>query len=386
MDNPKDMTEGKLVINRNGWGYSELFIETDGDFIVLEKEVIRDEDFLGNCYRLPFYVSAGRLHGGRNYGEIRLTNPYVSLTARVTVVNKTVAARVPGVRRQKKHKIMELMQYYEAFRTKKISASSWMKETGELIEELVHMDERDLAVKLFQAQFLITSGRANEAEWILGQADKELEEHFDATLYCYYLYLNTLISRKGVYIDETAGQVERIFAQNSDNWRIAWLLLYLSEDYTRSASKRWIVLEEQFRQGCTSPVLYIEAWNLLLANPTLLMRLGNFEIQILSYAAKKDLLTVDIINQSVYLAQKQKNYSGRLFFILKACYKVMPTDEILQTICTLLIKGNITAPFSFPWYEKGIEKELRITRLYEYYMMSIPLTGDPPDGTDVFCF
>ena len=137
MDNPKDMTEGKLVINRNGWGYSELFIETDGDFIVLEKEVIRDEDFLGNCYRLPFYVSAGRLHGGRNYGEIRLTNPYVSLTARVTVVNKTVAARVPGVRRQKKHKIMELMQYYEAFRTKKISASSWMKETGELIEELV---------------------------------------------------------------------------------------------------------------------------------------------------------------------------------------------------------------------------------------------------------
>lgn len=376
MDNPKDMTEGKLVINRNGWGYSELFIETDGDFIVLEKEVIRDEDFLGNCYRLPFYVSAGRLHAGRNYGEIRLTNPYVSLTARVTVVNKTVAARVPGVRRQKKHKIMELMQYYEAFRTKKISASSWMKETGELIEELVHMDERDLAVKLFQAQFLITSGRANEAEWILGQADKELEEHFDATLYCYYLYLNTLISRKGVYIDETAGQVERIFAQNSDNWRIAWLLLYLSEDYTRSASKRWIVLEEQFRQGCTSPVLYIEAWNLLLANPTLLMRLGSFEIQILSYAAKKDLLTVDIINQSVYLAQKQKNYSGRLFFILKACYKVMPTDEILQTICTLLIKGNITAPFSFPWYEKGIEKELRITRLYEYYMMSIPLTDD----------
>ncbi len=376
IDNPDDMVENRLVINRNGWGYSELFIEAEGDFLVLEKEIIRDEDFLGNCYRLPFYISEKRLHAGKNYGTIRLYNPYVSLVASIVVINKPVTTKIPGIRRQKKHTIMELMQYYEAFRTKKISASSWLRQTGELVETLIQIDDRDPASKLFQVQLLITEERLYEAEWLLKQADAMLEGKYDPTLYCYYLYLTTLLNRQEIYIDEVANQVERIYAQNSDNWRIAWLLLYLSEDYTKSPSRKWLILEEQFKQGCKSPVLYIEAWNLIAANPTLLMRLDAFELQVLSYAAKRELLISEVIEQIVYLAGKQKYYKERLFIILKSCYKTVPADEVLQAICTLLIKGNITDEFAFPWYEKGIQKELRITRLYEYYMMSLKLRDD----------
>lgn len=376
MDNSDDKLEGRLVINRNGWGYSEFSLEKEGDFIRLEKEKIREEDFLGNSCRLPFYISAEKLHSGRNYGMIRLLNPYVCLTAQITVANKHSKMGKAGVRRQKKHAIMELMQYYEAFRTKKISASSWMKETGELVENLTQIDDEDVSIKLFKAQLLITEERDKEADWLLCQTKEAVEENFVPAIYCYYLYLTTLLNRRETYIDEVAGQVERIFTQNSDNWRIAWLLLYLSEDYMRSPSGKWIVLEEQFRQGCKSPVLYIEAWNLIAANPALLMRLNSFELQILSYAAKKELLTTGVIGQVVYLAQRVKNFSGRLFAILKSCYQLLPEDEVLQTICTLLIKGNRTDGESFLWYEKGIEKELRITRLYEYYMMSLPLEKD----------
>lgn len=374
IENPTDMVESRLVINRNGWGYSQLFIESEGDFLVLEKEVIRDEDFLGNCYRLPFYVSAKKLHRGRNYGTIKIGNPYVSLTAHVMVVNSPVTTKLSSIRRQKKHSTVELMQYYEAYRTRKIGAASWMKETQMLLERLIDMDDRDLAPKLFQVQLLLTQERYNEAQWMLKQA-KELMDagSFNPTLHSYYLYLTTLSDNNAVYIDEVAGQVERIFTQNDHDWRIAWLLLYLSEDYTRSPSRKWLFLEEQCRQGCSSPVIYIEAWNLLMANPTLLMRLGNFELQVLSYAAKKELLTPEVITQVVYLSGKQKSYVDRLFMILRGCYAVVPSDEVLQAVCTLLIKGNRTDPNAFLWYEKGIEKELRITRLYEYYMMSLDL-------------
>lgn len=373
IENPCDVVESRIVINRNGWGYSELNIEKEGDFLALEKEVIRDEDFLGNCYRLPFYVDSKCLHAGRNYGTIRIFNPYVSLTVNVLAVNKPVATKIVQIRRQKKHAVMELMQYYEAFRTKKISAASWMKETELLVNRLLEMDERDVAVRLFQVQLLITQERYNEAQWMLEQADTMMTGDFDPAIYSYYLYLTTLLDRREAYIDEVAEQVERIFTQNSDNWRIAWLLLYLSGDYAKSPSKKWLILEEQFRQGSSSPVLYIEAWNLIVANPTLLMKLDGFEMQILSYAAKRELLTPGVIEQITYLSGKQKLYSGRLFFILKSCYAVVPSEEILQVICTLLIKGNRTDAEAFLWYEKGIEKELRITRLYEYYMMSFPL-------------
>ncbi len=376
IENPEDMEENKLVLNRNGWGYSELFVEKEGDFIVLEKEAVRDEDFLGNCYRLPFYVSKEKLHPGRNYGMIRFYNPYVSLTAEITVINKSDMVKKAATRRQKKHMLMELMQYYEAFRTKKISAASWMKETGELVEGMIQLDEKDISVRLFQAQLLITQERFNEAKWNLDQAAEALGREYEPALYCYYLYLTTLLNRPEEEIEEAASQVERIFAQNSDNWRIAWLLLYLSGEYTRSPSRKWIMLGDQFLQGCRSPLLYIEAWNLVAANPTLLLRLEDFELQILTYASKKELLTAEVIGQTVYLSQRQKNYSGRLLYILKCCYKKVPTDEVLQAICTLLIKGNMTCRTAFAWYEKGVARELRITRLYEYYMMSLPLTYD----------
>lgn len=373
MEDPHGLEKGRIEINRSGWGYSELSVEKDGEFLVLEKDSVREEDFQGNSCKLPFYVAEDKLHAGRNYGSIRLYNPYVSLTARITVIPQSVLVKAPGIRKQKKHKIAELMQYYEAFRIKKISAASWLKRTEELLNELMQTDGRDVSLKLFRAQLLITQEREGEAEWYLKQAEGEVKENFAPAVYCYYLYLTTLLGKPEVDTDEAAAQVERIYTLNSGNWRIAWLLIYISDEYGKSPSRKWLILEEQFRQGCKSPVLYLEAWNLIAANPALLMRLESFELQVLYYAARKEILTPEVIIQIVYLAQKMKTYSARLFAILRACYRVTPGNEVLQTICTLLIKGNITDESAFPWYEMGIKKELRITRLYEHYMMSFGL-------------
>lgn len=374
IDSPKENTEYKVVINRNGWGFSELFVEAEGDFLILEKEIIREEDFLGNCYRLPFYITRERLHAGRNYGVIRLYNAYMALEVTVYVHEARVITRLPGIRAKKKHLTVELMQYYEAFRTRKISASLWMQETEKRLQELMDIDDRDPAYRLMKVQLLITQERFNEASWLLDQVDGMLQGNFVPSLYGYYLYLTTLINREEAYIDEVAGQVERIYTQYSWDWRIAWLLIYLSEDYNKSPSRKWLVLEEQIRKGCKSPVLYIETWNLIAANPTLLNQLEEFEIQVLLYAARKELLTPEVIGQIVYLASRYKTYSDRLFRLLEKCYELQPTDEVLQAVCMLLIKGNKADTRYFPWYERGVERELRITRLYEYYMMACSLT------------
>ena len=374
IENPRENAEYKVVINRNGWGYSQLNVEAEGDFLVLEKSVIRDEDFLGNCCRLPFYLSQKNLHRGKNLGSIRLYNAYSSLQVTVQADVSAYRARIPGLRSRKNHLTVELMQYYEAFRVKKISVSSWMQETEKIVGQLMELDERDLSARLFQVQLLITREQYQEAAYALDQMKDEVEERFRPEVYCYYLYLTTLLNRNEAYVDEVAAQVERIFVQNAENWRIAWLLLYLSGDYERSPSRKWIALEEQCRLGCGSPVIYIEAWNLILSNVMLLTRLEGFELRILTYAAKKDLLNETVANHIVYLASKQKVYSDRVFYLLRKCWQIAPGDETLCAICTLLIKGNRTGAEHFVWYALGIERELRITRLYEYYMMSCELT------------
>ena len=69
-----------------------------------------------------------------------------------------------------------------------------------------------------------------------------------------------------------------------------------------------------------------------------------------------------------------KVYSDRVFYLLKKCYETIPGDETLRAVCTLLIKGNRVGKEHFYWYALGVERELRITRLYEYYMMSCELS------------
>lgn len=374
IESPKEDVEYKIVIDRNGWGYSELMIEAEGDFLIIEKDRIRDEDFLGNCYRLPFYIAEEKLHGGKNFGTVRLYNAYADLKVSILVYTPSARSRIPAARMRKKHIVVELMQYYEAFRTKKISASRWMQETEKIIGKLVEADDKDISSKLMQVQLLITQERYNEAGWMLDQAKGYIERHFDPVLYCYYLYLTTLLGREEEYIDDIAEQVERIYAQNSENWRIAWLLLYLSEEYSKSPSKKWMVLEEHFKLGCTSPVLYIEAFNLITGSPSLLMKLEQFELQVLTYAMKNDLIHKDMVEQIIYLSLKQKQFSKGIYNILEKCYEISPSDEVLRAVCTLLIKGNMTGKEYFKWYALGIERELRITRLYEYYMMSCELS------------
>lgn len=380
IEDPLEMTRYTLVINRNGWGYTHLQIKTEGEFLRVEEDTVTDSSFLGNIYRLYYYVDHEKLHGGNNYGAILLEQEHNTIRIPVTIVQHTTARRILGLHKEKMRLTVSLMEYYQAFRMKKISTKTWMAETHKLLNRMSELDDRDIALKLFRGQILLTEERYNEAKWLIEKQEEQVlaMQEECPQLWCYYLYLTTLYSKDDSYVDDVAAVVEETYSRNRGNWRIAWLLLYLSDEYVKSPSRKWLLLEELFRYHCNSPVIYIEAWHILCMNPAMLMKLGSFELQILWYAVKNDLMRDEIVLQIVYLAQKQKNYSDNLFRILKGCYERRPQNDILHAICTLLIKGNCQGEEYFPWYRAGVEQNLRITRLYEYYMMSISLSYDGP--------
>lgn len=376
LDDPEGIALSYLSISKNGWGYVNLMVETDGDFLYTEKEKLSDDDFLGNNCKLPVYIDSSLLHEGKNLGRVILYNAHDKICVPVTVY-KGMSARRSRYSVEKKRLVVQLMEYYQAFRMKKIGTATWLKETGRLVDRMAAMDENDFACKLFQAHLLITQERENEAGWLLDQIQDMLEpvceEH--SVLWAYCLYLTTLISREDDYVDRITDYVEKIFKKNREQWRIAWLLLYLSPEYSKSATKKMLFLEEQYEKGCASPVLYIEALSLLHANPSLLMKLGDFEKQMLLYGAKKEWLGSEIIDQAMYLLGKNREYSLVSYKLLSACYAISPTDSVLTEMCAMLIRGGKVGNEFFPWYEKGVERNLRITRLYEHYMMSVDINS-----------
>lgn len=373
LEDPYGVAEYELGIVRNGWGYTCLNVACEGDFLFTEKQVITEDDFLGNHYRLPVFIDSEACHKGKNYGTLTLYNSHITIhiTVMVRVGERMHAGRVEATRKQA---LCKMMGYYREYRLKKINTTEWLKQTSCLVERLVALDEKDVAARLFQAQLLITEERYNEAGWILDHAIELLEQMDEnAELYAYYLYLNTLIHSDENYVKQVGRDIEELYKRNRNSWRIAWLLPYISEEYSRSATKRWMLLERQFEYGCSSQAIYLEALNLLTNNPALLRKLGGFELQVLVFGVKYSKLNPNLVEQILYLAGKLKGYSPILHKILEKLYEENEDIRVLQELCTQFIKGGKTGTKYAKWYRLGIEAQLRVTKLYEYYCMSLDL-------------
>ncbi len=367
------VVERELTIIRNGWGFTQLYIECRGGFLFTEKEVLTDDDFLGNRCRLPVFIDRALCGKGRRYGEICLFNCYVTLTIPVTVQGRGRGEAGRQELNQKKA-TARLTELYLAFRMKKISTAAWLKESRELVDRMVARDENDIAARLFQAQMLITEERYNEAGWILDHAAGLLEKAGEeGALTAYYLYLTTLIHQEDKYVSRVTEEVEHIYRRDDSDWRVAWLLLYLSQEYHKSVTGKWIFLEKQYGNGCNSPILYLEAVAMFNNNPALLRKLGAFELQVLWYGAGQELLKPEVVEQLLYLTGKVRDFSAILYRILVKLYRKGGDVRVLQEICTLLIKGGMAGTPYFEWYKAGVDAKLRITNLYEYYMMSLDL-------------
>lgn len=445
--------EYELRITRSGWGYTMLQAEADGDFLVLEKTRLTEEDFPGNSCRFSFYIQEDSLHGGYNYGRIRFYDAYTDLQIPVTIHR--------GIRKKKqqeKHReihrlVFQLMQLYCEFRGRQISSGAWLTESERILDRMLALDPGDLRTRLMKVQLLLTQDCGREAGWQLEHIRKVMEEEdCGPELWSYYLYLSVLVreqvpsreemqythqrysrhpedglERKQIhskeagrgifhagsadsgwgfsgeeqsagygdlteqtyyldeeeeddteaddtaaYADAVARKLEELYQANRGNWRIAWLLMHLSEDYSRQGVRRWGLLEEQFCYGCSSPVIYVEAWHLLEMEPSLLFQLSAFGLEVMYYAVRKGLVTAKSVVQIRYQIQKLKRYEKKAFEILKACYELYPDSETLHVICGLLIKGGRVEQEVFGWYQMAVEQDLRITGLYEYYMLSLP--------------
>lgn len=364
----------ELLITKTCWGPVKLKVEVDGSFLNVEKSWLADDDFLGNQCRMPVFMDESRMHEGRNFGKVTLIHTHGRIEVPVIVDRRALSPKMKDRRsRELKKYNLRMVKLYQELRMKRMDMKTWRASAKECVEHMAHLSEKSMVPKLFMAQLLMTEDKTEEAGWILDRAERFMEEA-EPAVYCYYLYLTTLYDREESHVRQVTRQVEQLFAQNPREWRIAWLLLFLSRELNRSAAKKWSFLEEQFRAGCTSPVLYLEALQLLNANPTLLLKLDSIAKQILMYGAKNRILNADLTGHMIYLINREKYYDPILFKLLKLSWDKQQDTETLQAICTLLVKGGKTGEKCYPWYLKGVEAKLRITRLYEHYMMSVDLT------------
>ena len=108
------------------------------------------------------------------------------------------------------------------------------------------------------------------------------------------------------------------------------------------------------------------------AHPDLFVRLGDFEIQTLYLGVQKGIVSRVTALKAAGLALGLKHYRKLVERLFTKLYQTYEEQEILEAVCSLLIKGDCKEKDAFAWYEKALEQGVNLTRLYEYFLYSLP--------------
>lgn len=368
----KEPQSGCFTITKDNWGYTEIRLRTDCEFIKLSKLVLTHDDFIGKTYLYEYIIDASAMHAGRNFGRIYIDGVYQSFTIDITAGVRDDDGSISDIAVTKdiKECMVGIMELYTSFRLKRIVTGVWANETISILNHLHALMPDEHMYELMKAQAFIINRQRQEAKWILDDF-KHSNPDKKAPIWGYYLYLMTLLEREPSYVDNMTHEVELIFYENPDSVLLFWVLLFLRDQYFDDSAGKLKDIKYWVLRGCSSPYLYIEAYYLISQDPYLIKELSVFELRILSWAVKEKALTKELAGAIFEAVDLAGGFDNRVYELLTAAYEICPEAEYVGIICSYLIKGHKNDTCFHKWFELGIENKLRLTGLYESYLLTM---------------
>ena len=404
--------EYRIAVRRRGWGYTKLRVTMSGSFLTPATAVLEGGDFIGDTCVFTYKVEKHRLHVGRNFGRIIFRSPYQEIQIPVEIIYRRRSDARARQERESRRALIEMMRHYERLHTgwarqaqgleSGVDDGEWLRQADELVKRLSFLRRDSILPRLYAAQIFLMENRIHQAvtelesvrRKLAGAAPGEVLEMGYSQYkgesdieYCYRQFLTALAYNDADVITPRVGRILRErYRRNPSDWRISWMMMQLLPEYAPGLPARWNFLKKQYMNGSRSPILYLEAWDMIHADPSYLSlqedrrtgRYGGdaFERQVLLYAIRKELLDPQTMESVLERSDRRREFSRSLYRILTTAYGqermrgMQPA--ILKSICTLLIRGNKTGPEYFVWYSRAVDKELSLMRLSECFLQSMP--------------
>ena len=359
-----------LYLYKSTWGFTKMEVEVRGDFLEVEKKVITSEDFIGSVYGLEYLVRKEKLGCGKKYGQIRIKTVYGTQIYEVTASGNSEYQINTYVYEKKAQAQIALI--YKRFRLGEISKEEWADSTLHKLTELKNMGCYFPKHQLMEAYVHYEMGHIPEAMsalWPLREISFSREQMEEEAVYL------ALAVRTGVATDEQMKSAKERIAtlhRMHPGSRVILSVIMSEEEYRKSAAKQLYMLEELYQFGCTSPFLYLDAYDLIEKEENNLKKLSPFMVQVLNFAAKHGKLTQELTLRIGHLSEYVKVYRPMIYELLVSCYEAFPGKNLLDSICKYIMKGQPGKKKYFRWYALAVEQDIRITRLYEYYIETMP--------------
>lgn len=359
-----------LPVARSSWGYVDIDVELHGDFFYNCKEKISGDQFNGKIAEYQYFINAAKLHGGSNHGRIIFKTVNETIVYDVVIVNQK--KNVDEYLWYKKS-TLSLVKNYLKFRTGKIDGKKWIMETANLAEHRLMQNKNDVIGLLAKTQISILNGNETQTGEYLKRVAAQVSVNTSRNIiaYCYYLYLKALFRNDNSYTEQVRQEIEQYYEGGYDRWQILWILFNMDDRYDENPSLKYTLIKRMFNKGCTSPIMYFEAANVLNQQPELLRVINRFELQVLNFAGKYHMIEMELAKQAADIIIEERDFNAKYINILKKIYEDTKSDDVLACICGAIINGKTKSDDYFMWLQKGVERELKITNLYEHYIYSV---------------
>lgn len=365
----EDSVMEEILIEKTGWGFLDIKIESDGEFVSIEKNSISHRDFIGNTYRLQFLILSDHLHVGKNLGFIKLTSRNNSRTITIMARKKNESGKRDKKAEWEKRKIKDILNLYIDKQMKRIPSADYLENSMQIADKLAAIKELQPFFLLYKIHLFISDNQVEEANKLMElytsrqTADNNILNAYKSFL----LYLTETDRNRKISLAE---EIRQIYVQNRENTFLALLYVKTCEN-RESDTKKLEILEQLYYDGNKSALLLLEAYLFFSENPTTLLKMNAFEIAVLNFAVKRKKMEPEIARQTAYISARKKDYNPLFLKLLKNIYELTLDMDMLSTICGYMIKQNLYDASCFKWYELGAIQELRITRLFEYFMYSV---------------
>jgi hypothetical protein len=362
-----------LEIRKDQWGFIEIVVTVQGDFIKILKENLTSEQFVGNTAKLEFIIENTLLHQGKNFGQITLTSPYQRVTC-------NICAHPTSPKKEEEKPICKILQHqvmalYMDYRLGRTLTGTWSKEVCICLERLLDGTVTDpnnqlsYLYMLLKAQALLVNKQRQEAEWAMNAFAKRYHQE-GTPLWGFYLYLKTLFDPDSANSLKLKNQVQELYHENQDNPLLFWVMLFSDSSLNNSKSRKLQAIEGFISDSLPNSFILIEAFCLISKDIYLLKKAGRFERQILFWSVKHKAMTREIAGQIKNIVGQIRGFDAIWYQILKYAYEITDEPKMLKMLCGYCIQWDCLGQEYFKWYDMGISLGLKIAGLYEAWLLS----------------
>ena len=360
-ENIQGKTTGSLILKRDTWGYTQLEVEVNGDFIEPERRVIFSEDFEGNEFTLSVTVDPLKLHGGTNYGAVTLIGTNDRLTIPVVCKYSGESMRDRLSKRRKRYFDMKLISVMLDFRLGKLSKSRLVHEADKTLENLKMFRDETISDKLLRCYLYYLGGKTSQAQSVFNAigAGENLSDKDTATL----LFLEAVSANDPVIAASAVDRLRELHEHTADA-SIFLYLIELDEKKRLSRSVKYNTLKAAER-GQSSPFVLLEACRQINEEPTVMKEFAGFDLNAFIFGLKNDQIGKDAVRFAAYLAARSKTVGELQIRALELAYSKFKLKEVLEALCQQIVLSGDTSANAYKWLSAGIEDNVPVNNIFE---------------------